>query len=147
MAAAHDTAAEAGNQFATWFSATVAALAALTARDGATTLHWSSVSLAELDKAGGREVPLQLELRGNALTLLGRFDEALGCYGAAHAQNVRAGVPWPGIPGTAALLDRARARASAGERAWEDGALLTMHDLAAATTGRRGRHDDPLGAT
>ncbi|MDQ1429034.1 MAG: hypothetical protein QOK39_2510 [Acidimicrobiaceae bacterium] len=132
MAAAHETAGEADNQFASWFSATVAGLAALACRDGSTALHWSSISIAELDGAGQYQVPLQLELRGNALTLLGRFDEALRCYSAARTQNIRAGVPWPGVSGTAALLAQARAgtSTSAGQRAWEDGALLSLHDLA-----------------
>jgi hypothetical protein len=132
MGVAHATAAAGGNHFATWFSATTAALAALTGGDGDTALRWSSVSLVALDQAGDREVPLQLELRGNALTLLGRCVEALQCYSAAHTHNLRAGVPWPGIPATAVLLERAKAGTPAhvGQRAWEDGALLTLHDVA-----------------
>ena len=134
MGAAHATAVTGGNHFAAWFSATTAALAALTGADGDTALRWSSVSLTTLDQAGDREVPLQLELRGNALTLLGRCAEALQCYSAAHAHNLRAGVPWPGIPATKVLLERARAGAPAhvGRQAWEDGALMTLHDVAVA---------------
>lgn len=108
-ATAHDDALVAGNHFAIWFSATVAALAAVAAGDVTTALHWSDTSLGELERTGETSAPLQRELRGNILVLAGRFADALDSYDVARRHNGRAGVPWPSLGLTAGLLERARA--------------------------------------
>lgn len=105
---AHDDALVAGNHFAIWFSATLAALAAVAAGDVTTALHWSDTSLAELERAGETSAPLQRELRGNILVLAGRFSDALDSYDVARRHNGRAGVQWPSLGPTAGLLERAR---------------------------------------
>lgn len=98
--------------------------------------RWSDRSLAELHRTSQRLAPQQLEFRANALTLLGRNEEALRTYAAARAHNLHTGVPWPSQNGTAQLLERARAAVPArrADAAWSDGATLTVDDFTTHTS-------------
>ncbi|MDT0353422.1 BTAD domain-containing putative transcriptional regulator [Pseudonocardia charpentierae] len=131
-AAAHTEAQERHNHYASWFATIVTQMAALTAGDPAAALHWSDRALAELHHTAQSRAPFHLEFRANALTLLGRNDEALQTYAAARAHNLHLGVPWPSQDATAHLLERARAALPPhrAEAAWNDGAGLTVDDLA-----------------
>lgn len=64
------------------------------------------------------------------LTLLGLYDEARRLYDAARVHADRAGLPWPSMAGTAALLERARTGAPNEQgRVGDDVTRLTVRDL------------------
>jgi hypothetical protein len=119
------------NWFGAWVASANAHTAAMAAGDPVTALHWSDVCLAVVDGTGRRQAPLQLEQRANTLALLGRHDEALRVYGAARAQNDRAGLPWPTAASTEALLRQTRAAVApdAAERIARGVARLTVADF------------------
>ncbi|MEJ2864440.1 BTAD domain-containing putative transcriptional regulator [Actinomycetospora flava] len=131
LAAVYREAAALDNWFGAWIASASAHTAAMAAGDPVTALSWSDICLAVVDGTGRRQAPLQLEQRANTLALLGRHDEALRVYGAAKAQNDRAGLPWPTASGTDDLLARTRAAvpSEAAELIGRGVARLTVADF------------------
>jgi predicted ATPase/DNA-binding SARP family transcriptional activator len=131
-AVAHTDAVALGNLFGTWFSTVVAQMAAVVAGRPDEALHWSDLGLLTVARTGRTHAPMQLELRGNILALLRRDEEALRLYAAAQAHNDRAGVPWPALEMTGALLRRTRMAVGVhrADHLRHEGARLTVRDLA-----------------
>ncbi|MCD2191955.1 AAA family ATPase [Actinomycetospora endophytica] len=131
LAEVYREASSVDNWFGAWLASAIAHMAALAIEDAHTALQWSDACLAVVDRTGRRQAPLQLELRANTLAQLGRYPEALRVYGAAMAQNDRAGLPWPTAVGTDVLLERTRAAvpSHSAERIGRGVARLTVADF------------------
>lgn len=130
--AVHELPRRIGNRSAGWMTASDAVRACLALDDVDAALSWSERGVEDYLALGARESPQFMELHGALPARRGDHRAAVRVLAAARAQNRRAAMRWPTRPETPALLEEAARRlgATAYERAWADGSVLRLADLA-----------------
>jgi predicted ATPase/DNA-binding SARP family transcriptional activator len=126
---------------AAWMAARAGSYAALSAGDAETGLRWSERVIELHLREGGELGGAFVEMRANFLALAGDHRAAVRLYSAAQSQRHREGLEWPTAPETDQLRARARAALSStdDERAWREGADLTLGEIVQAATDLDGR--------
>jgi predicted ATPase/DNA-binding SARP family transcriptional activator len=126
---------------AAWMAARAGSYAALSERHAETGLRWSERVIELHLREGGELGGAFVEMRANFLALGGDHRAAVRLYSAARSQRHREGLEWPTAPETDQLRAGARAALSSAddERAWREGADLTLGEIVQAATDLDGR--------
>jgi hypothetical protein len=116
---------------AAWMAARAGSYAALSAGDAETGMRWSERVIELHLQEGGELGGAFVEMRANFLAMAGDHRAAVQLYSAAQAQRLREGLEWRSAPETDQLRARARLALSPSEyeRAWRDGADLTLREI------------------
>jgi hypothetical protein len=116
---------------AAWMAARAGSYAALSAGDAETGMRWSERVIELHLQEGGELGGAFVEMRANFLAMAGDHRAAVQLYSAAQAQRRREGLEWRSAPETDQLRARARRALSPSEyeRAWRDGADLTLREI------------------
>jgi hypothetical protein len=119
-----------GNNHAALFAYITKTVASSFTGDGPGGLRFSDEILRLQRDMGVHNVGNTLEVRGTLYLSVGQPIEAVRCFAASSAQNVREGRAWPWHPGTDELLAQLRAHVDPAEfrRNWASGERLGLGD-------------------
>jgi hypothetical protein len=108
--------------------------ASLSAGDAETGMRWSERVIELHLREGGELGGAFVEMRANFLAMAGDHRAAVQLYSAAQAQRQREGLEWRSATETDQLRAHARAAVSPSEyeRAWREGADLTLREIVQA---------------
>ena len=109
------------NGQAQMFAYATAGIAAIPA-DPEAGLRWTAESLRTAQRIGARNLGGVLEQRAGHLLRAGRPEDAVRCLAASAAHADLLGEPWPGHPGSAAMIDALRSSVPAAHHQAADAA-------------------------
>ena len=128
----HIEALRAGSRAAAWICAASATAVCVAAGDVESALGWAERGARSHLALGAQDAPQLMELVGGLHARRGDAEMAVRVLAGAREQNRRAGMRWPNLPDTTALLAAAADQLDPAvyERAWQEGGRLRLADIA-----------------
>ena len=128
----HIEALRAGSRAAAWICAASATAVCVAAGDVESALGWAGRGARSHLALGAQDAPQLMELVGGLHARRGDAEMAVRVLAGAREQNRRAGMRWPNLPDTTALLAAAADQLDPAvyERAWQEGGRLRLADIA-----------------